>query len=78
MSHCHNNSVQTSAKIDFIICNRCFWCASLYTNMNNISNIKCSICNDNISLESIPISKKESFKVINNNPEKGIILEFSR
>ena len=46
--------------------------------MNNISNIKCPICNDNIGLESIPISKKESFKVINNSPEKGIILEFSR
>jgi hypothetical protein len=69
------NIVKT--EMDFLICNRCFWCASLYTKMKNISNIKCSICKDNRNLESIPISETESFK-IDNSSQTGIVLEFSR
>ncbi|HEY7079153.1 MAG TPA: hypothetical protein VH500_05595 [Nitrososphaeraceae archaeon] len=64
-------------KIDFLICNTCFWCASIYSTTNNISRINCSVCNDTSNLESMPISKDESFR-INYNPKAGIVLEFSR
>ena len=67
MSTCYNNPVQIHSssrgmteKIDFLICNKCFWLASLYTNRNICSNIKCPVCNDNSNLESMPISQNES------------------
>ena len=63
--------------INFLICNSCFWCASIYSNMNSLSNAKCPVCDDNSNLESIPIHKKEPFK-INYNSKTGVALEFSR
>ena len=50
-------------KIDFLICNTCFWCASIYSTTNSISRINCSVCNDANNLESIQISKDESFRI---------------
>lgn len=63
--------------INFLICNSCYWCASVYSNMNNLVNAKCPVCDDSSNLESMPIYKKESFK-INHNSKCGIVLEFSR
>ena len=66
MSTCYNNPVQirsgsgsTIKELDFVICNKCLWLASLYTNMNISSNIKCPICDDNRNLDFIPISESE-------------------
>jgi hypothetical protein len=77
----HNNTLISgniiSEVINFIICNMCLWCASLYSNANSISNVKCPACDDSRNLESIPISKNESFK-INYNSKMGGVLEFSR
>ena len=71
----HNdNDNYASAKRHFVICNSCFWCASLYSDSRTV---KCSLCNSNSDLELIPISKKESFK-FNYHPRSGIVLEFSR
>jgi hypothetical protein len=64
-------------EINFLICNTCFWCASIYSTTNSISRINCSVCNDASNLESMPISKDESFR-INYIPKKGIVLEFLR
>lgn len=64
-------------EINLLICNTCFWCASIYSTTNSISSINCSVCNDASNLESIPISKEESFR-INYIPKTGIVLEFSR
>ena len=66
-----------SKEINFIICNMCFWLHP-YTQMQIASfNVKCPACDDNRNLESIPISKNESFK-INYNSKMGVVLEFSR
>ena len=63
-----------SAKRHFVICNSCFWCASLYSYSRTI--IKYPICNSYGNLlESIPISTNESFK-LNYRPRTGIVLEF--
>ncbi|HEY7572134.1 MAG TPA: hypothetical protein VH796_12280 [Nitrososphaeraceae archaeon] len=64
-------------EINFLICNICFWCASMYSTTNSISGINCSVFNDKSNLESIPISKDESFR-INYTPKTGIVFEFSR
>jgi len=72
MSICHNNPVQMRSsngsnltrKIDFLICNKCIWLTSLYTNMKIHSNIRCPICNDSRNLESMPIYENES-RIIN-------------
>jgi hypothetical protein len=63
----------------FLICNMCFWFASLYPNTNiSLSNgIKCPVCKNNRNLESIPLSRNESFK-INHDSRRGIVLEFSQ
>lgn len=67
----------TNIEINFLICNSCYWCASVYSNMNNLVNAKCPVCDDSSNLESMPIYKKESFK-INYNSKCGVVLEFSR
>jgi hypothetical protein len=67
MCICYNNnpvqvrfgSGSTTKEIDFVICNKCLWLASLYSNMNISSNIKCPICDDNRNLDSTPISESE-------------------
>ena len=66
MSTYYNNPLQSRSsdsmteKINLLICNKCIWLASLYTNRNIHSNIKCPICNDNSNLEFMPISQNES------------------
>ena len=66
--------------INFLICNTCFWCASIYSSIysstNNISPIRCPLCYES-DLESMPISKDESFR-ISYNPRTGVVLEFLR
>ena len=56
------SNIYTGAKRHFVICNSCFWCASLYSNSRTI--IKCPMCNSYGNLESIPLSKNESFNLI--------------
>jgi|SRR5215212_219163 len=68
----HNN-IYTGAKRYFVICNSCFWCASLYSDSRSV---KCPLCNSCSNLESIPLSKNESFK-FNYHLTTGIVLEFS-
>ena len=65
--------------INFLMCNTCFWCASIYSsiysNTSSISSIRCPRCYNNNGLESMPICKDESFR-INYNPKTGVVLEF--
>jgi hypothetical protein len=55
----NKSKIYAGNKKDFLICNSCFWCASLYSNSRTI--IKCPMCNSYGNLESIPLSKNESF-----------------
>ena len=71
----YNSNRYAIARRHFVICNSCFWCASLYSDLRRI--IKCPLCNSYTNLESIPISENESFK-FNHDSGKGIELEFSR
>jgi hypothetical protein len=68
-------------EIHFLICESCFWCASLLrsndnNNNNNTTITKyCPSCNNN-RVESIPISYNEVYK-FDYNPKRGVTLEFS-
>ena len=70
----NDSNIYTRAKRHFVICNSCFWCASLYSDSRTV---KCPLCNSYSNLESIPISENESFK-FDYHSRTGIILEFSR
>ena len=73
----YNNNysiIYNGSKRYFVICNSCFWCASLYPDSRTV---KCPLCNSYSNLESIPLSKNESFK-FDYHSRTGIILEFSR
>src|ERR1051325_9770604 len=68
----NNGNIYTGAKRHLLICNSCFWCVSLYSDSRTV---KCPLCNSYGNLESIPLSKNESFK-FNYHPTTGIALEF--
>jgi hypothetical protein len=70
----NNSNIYTGARRHFLICNSCFWCASLCSDSRTV---KCPTCNSYSNLESIPISKNESFK-FDYHSKTGIVLEFSR
>lgn len=64
-------SARISKLIHFVICNSCYWCASLYS---NLKTIKCPVCNNDNTMESIPISENESFKVSHNSRSGSVLL----
>jgi hypothetical protein len=70
----YSNIYTTGSKRHFVICNSCFWCASLYSDSRTV---KCPLCNSYSNLELIPLSKNESFK-FDYHSRTGIVLEFSR
>ncbi|MDQ6864958.1 MAG: hypothetical protein M3044_14180 [Thermoproteota archaeon] len=63
-------------KIDFLICNSCFWCASCLTLDVEFAIDKCPYC-EGSSIEYIPIAANETYSV-EYNPASGITLEFSK
>jgi hypothetical protein len=63
-----------SKKIDFLLCNSCFWCAS-YLNLRSFSYMKCPSCKEN-TIERMPLSANDIYS-FDYNRETGVILEFS-
>lgn len=61
-----------SRGIQFLICESCFWCASILEDGALIS--RCPCCKSNM-LESIPITTGESYK-FDYNTKSGVTLEF--
>jgi hypothetical protein len=62
-------------KIDFLICNSCFWCASCLKLDVEFAMDKCPYC-EGSSIECIPIASNETYS-FEYNPTSGITLEFS-
>jgi predicted Zn-ribbon and HTH transcriptional regulator len=72
---------KTVIKIDFILCESCFWCASQSNKWNgsrrSITIItKCPSCNSN-RIESMPISHEEDY-TFNHDLKRGVTLGFSK
>ena len=90
-SSTYRNNIGKGKEIHFLICESCFWCASLLRSNNNNNNYitagtatnnnyniitkHCPSCSNN-RVESIPISYNEVYK-FDYNPKRGVTLEFS-
>lgn len=68
-----NNDAKVLAKIHFVLCQLCFWCASCL-NVAKRTVTKCPSCNE-LRLESIPIFNNEICKFAY-DPKTGMMLEF--
>ena len=70
-----SKEIEVSDKINFLLCESCFWCASYFNNYKKAVT-KCPTCgNDNV--ESMPISHDEVY-TISHNPKRGITIGFSK
>ena len=63
-----------SKKIDFLLCNSCFWCAS-YLNLSSFGVIECPSCKEN-TVERMSLSANDVY-LFDYNRVTGVILEFS-
>ena len=66
---------EVTDKINFLLCESCFWCASYFNNYRKVVS-RCPTCgNDNV--ESMPISHDEVY-TFNHDPKRGVTLGFSK
>ena len=73
----HAGHAQPSAPPVFVLCDRCYWCATYFSNarMPTDNNI-CPQCNaNNNELTSFPVASNESFTFVYNK-KRGVELEF--
>jgi hypothetical protein len=63
-----------SKKIDFLLCNSCFWCAT-YLNLRSFGIIECPSCDEN-TIEWMPLHANDVYS-FDYNPVTGVVLEFS-
>ena len=71
-----SKEIEVSDKINFLLCESCFWCASQSNNCNTSDMItECPSCNAT-RVESLPISHNEVYK-FDYDPKRGVTLEFS-
>ena len=60
----------------FLLCDRCYWCATYFSNARIPSDNICPQCNANSNqLTSLPIAINESF-TFNYNDKRGVEMEF--
>ena len=60
----------------FILCDRCYWCATYFNNTRIQAGNNCPQCNANSNeLTSFPIAANESF-TFGYNQKRGVELEF--
>src|SRR5438445_13809064 len=64
-----------SNKIDFLLCNSCFWCASYLNLRRSFGVIECPSCKEN-TIERMPLSANDVYS-FDYNGVTGVILEFS-
>jgi predicted Zn-ribbon and HTH transcriptional regulator len=71
-----HSPIKPSKKPVFILCDRCYWCATYFDNRRLPTDNNCPQCNTNSSqLTSFPIAPNESF-IYNYNEKRGVELEF--
>ena len=68
-----SKEIEGSDKINFLLCESCFWCASYFNNYRMVVT-KCPICG-NKKIESMPISHDE-VHTSSHDPKRGVTLGF--
>jgi hypothetical protein len=72
---CHGHT-KPSAPTVFILCDRCYWCATYFGNARIPADNNCPRCNANSNeLTSFPIAPNESF-TFGYNEKRRVELEF--
>jgi hypothetical protein len=64
-----------SKKIDFLLCNSCFWCAAYLNLRRSFGVIECPSCKEN-TIERLPLSANDVY-LFYCNRITVVILEFS-
>jgi hypothetical protein len=64
-----------SKKIDFLLCNSCFWCASYLNLRISFGVIECPSCKEN-TVERMSLSANDVY-LFDYNRVTGVILEFA-
>ena len=67
--------VKISKKIDFLLCNSCFWCVSYLNLRRSFGVTEGPSCNEN-TIERMPLYANEIY-LFDYNRVTGVILEFS-
>lgn len=70
--------INNHLKIDFLICQECFWCVSCFDTSKLIASFsldRCPLCESADSLDSIPIFSCEGYSYFRDD-KKGVVLEF--
>jgi hypothetical protein len=71
-----DDHIRPSTSPVFLLCDRCYWCATYFDNRRLPIDNNCPQCNANTSqLTSFPIPPNESF-TYNYNDKRGVELEF--
>jgi hypothetical protein len=70
-----SKEIEVSDKINFLLCESCFWCASYFNNYRKVVT-NCPICG-NKNIESMPISHHE-VHTSSHDPKRGVTLGFSK
>ena len=72
----HAGHAQPSAPPVFVLCDRCYWCATYFSNARMPTDNICPLCNSNNNgLTSFPIASNESFTFLYSK-QGGVELEF--
>jgi hypothetical protein len=72
----HAGHAQPSAPPVFVLCDRCYWCATYFSNARMPTDNICPLCNSNNNeLTSFPVAPNESF-TYNYNEKRRVELEF--
>ena len=64
-----SKEIEVSDKINFLLCESCFWCASYFNNYRKVVT-NCPICG-NKNIESMPISHHE-VHTSSHDPKRGV------
>jgi rRNA maturation endonuclease Nob1 len=70
-----SKEIEVSDKINFLLCESCFWCASYFNNYRKVVT-NCPICGSK-KIESMPISHDE-VHTSSHDPKRGVTLGFSK
>jgi rRNA maturation endonuclease Nob1 len=70
-----SKEIEVSDKINFLLCESCFWCASYFNNYRKVVT-NCPICGSK-NIKSMPISHDE-VHTSSHDPKRGVTLGFSK
>jgi predicted Zn-ribbon and HTH transcriptional regulator len=68
-------NLKSSVQVYFVLCEKCYWCASIF-NTTRANLTKCPSCYSH-NIEFIPICSKEVYK-FDYSTKSGVTLEFGR